>query len=155
METVMYRWFVRRNVRAAFAALSRGEISLIDNMALDVHHTFPGRGALGGKRTSREDVTAWLSRLYRVLPGLEFQVRAVAVDGWPWHTTVGVEWANEATLPDGSTYTNIGSHILTLRNGKIVAFHAYLNDVQAIDDALDRVAANGVDEATAPAINSA
>ncbi|MEV0220697.1 nuclear transport factor 2 family protein [Streptomyces sp. NPDC050704] len=151
----MYRWFVRRNVRAAFAALSRGEMSLIDNMAPDVHHTFAGRGALGGERTSRDAVAAWLARLYRILPGLEFQVRAVAVDGWPWHTTVGVEWTNHATLLDGSTYTNTGSHILTLRNGKIVAFHAYLNDVRAIDDTLVRLAAHGVDEAAAPAITSA
>jgi ketosteroid isomerase-like protein len=150
----MYRRFVRRNVCAAFAALSQGEMSLLANMAPDVHHTFPGRGALGGQRTTRDDVAAWLTRLYRILPGLDFHVRAVAVDGWPWHTTVGVEWTNEALLPDGTLYTNAGSHILTLRNGKIVAFHAYLNDVQAIDDALDRVAASGVGEAAAPAIVS-
>ncbi|MGI5498639.1 nuclear transport factor 2 family protein [Lentzea sp. CA-135723] len=151
----MYRWFVRRNVRAAFSALSRGEMSLIDNMAPDVHHTFPGRGALGGERSTREDVTAWLARLYRVLPGLEFRVRAVAVDGWPWHTTVGVEWTNEATLLDGSRYTNTGSHVLTLRNGRITAFHAYLGDVQSIDEALAHQAAGGLTEATAPAIVSA
>ncbi|MFD5749551.1 nuclear transport factor 2 family protein [Streptomyces sp. NPDC127033] len=151
----MYRWFVRRNVRAAFAALPRGEMSLIDAMAPDVHHTFPGRGALGGERTNREDVAAWLSRLYRVLPGLQFRVRAIAVDGRPWHTTVGVEWTSDAVLPDGTTYTNSGSHILTLRNGRIVAFHAYLNDVQAIDDALTRTAATGLPEAAAPAIISA
>ncbi|MFC9427324.1 nuclear transport factor 2 family protein [Streptomyces sp. NPDC056987] len=150
----MCRWFVRRNVRAAFAALSRGEMSLLDTMAPDVHHAFPGRGALGGERTTRDDVAAWLARLHRVLPGLQFQVRAVAVDGWPWHTTVGVEWTNEALLPDGSMYTNTGAHVLTLRNGKIVAFHAYLHDVEAIDDALDRVAASGVGEAAAPAIVS-
>ncbi|WP_344869077.1 nuclear transport factor 2 family protein, partial [Amycolatopsis ultiminotia] len=136
------------------AALSRGEMSLIHDMAPDVHHTFPGRGALGGQRTTRDDVAAWLTRLYRVLPGLEFHVRAVAVDGRPWHTTVGVEWTNEATLLDGSTYTNTGSHILTLRNGKIVAFHAYFDDVQAIDDALDRQAAHGIAEAAAAAIAS-
>jgi ketosteroid isomerase-like protein len=151
----MYRWFVRHNVRAAFAALSGGEMSLIANMAPDVHHTFPGHGALGGRRTTRDDVAAWLARLYRILPGLQFQVRAVAVDGWPWHTTVGVEWTNEATLLDGSTYANTGCHILTLRKGKIVAFHAYLNDVQAFDDALARVADHGVEEAAAPPITSA
>ncbi|MFP1155363.1 nuclear transport factor 2 family protein [Mycobacterium sherrisii] len=150
----MYRWFVRRNVRAAFAALSNGDMSLINNMAPDVHHSFPGRGALGGQRSTRDDVAAWLARLYRIMPGLAFKVRAVAVDGWPWNTTVGVEWSNDAVLPDGSTYTNLGTHILKLRNGKIVAFHAYLNDVNAVDAALDRLAAHGVDEAAARQIGT-
>ncbi|MEV1049188.1 hypothetical protein [Streptomyces sp. NPDC049916] len=65
-----------------------------------------------------------------------------------------MEWTSEAPLPGGGTYTNTGSHILTLRNGKIVSFHAYLNDVQALDDALDGVAADGLAEAAAPAIVS-
>ena len=90
-----------------------------------------------------------------MLPGLAFHVRAVAVDGWPWDTTVGVEWTNDATLLDGSTYTNSGSHLIKIRNGKIVSFHAYLNDVNAIDDALTRLAAHGIGEAAAPAISSA
>ena len=35
-----------------------------------------------------------------------------------------------------------------------MSFDAYLDDVAAIDDALARVAASGVDEATAPPIVS-
>lgn len=87
-----------------------------------MHHNFPSGGALGGERSTRDDVTAWLDRLYRVLPGLKFHVQAIAVDGWPWNTTVGVEWTNTATLLDGSPYTNTGAHILRIRWGKIVFF---------------------------------
>lgn len=150
----MYRTFVRHNVRGAFAALSSGSMSLLGAMNPDVHHTFPSSGALGGERTNRDDVAAWLQRLYRVLPGLRFDVLAVAVDGWPWNTTVGVEWTNTATLLDGSSYLNTGAHVLHLRNGKIVSFHAYLNDVDAVDAALARQAAHGLAEAAAPQIVS-
>lgn len=73
----MYRWFVRRNVRAAFAALSNGDMSLVNNMAPDVHHSFPGRGALGGQRSTRDDVVAWLARLYRIMPGRRALNKAV------------------------------------------------------------------------------
>ncbi|GAA4966751.1 nuclear transport factor 2 family protein [Pseudonocardia tropica] len=150
----MYRMFVRHNVRAAFAALSRGELGT-DDMAPDVRHSFPGAGALGGRRDDRDDVEAWLVRLYRVLPGLSFDVHAVAVDGWPWNTTVGVQWSSHAELADGSHYRNDGAHILRLRNGRIIAFHAYVDDVAAIDNALDRQAATGMTEAAAPQITSA
>lgn len=151
----MYRMIVRRNVRAAFAALSRGDTALLAAMSPDVHHTFPSGGALGGERGTRDDVAAWLDRLYRVLPGLEFNVQAIAVDGWPWNTTVGVEWTNTGTLLDGSSYTNTGAHILRIRWGKIVSFHAYFHDIAAIDNALARVAAHGVTEAAAPPILTA
>jgi ketosteroid isomerase-like protein len=95
---------IRRNIRAAFAALSRGDApALLANMSPHVHHTFPGHHALGGVRTTRDDVSAWFDRLFRLLPGLEFRIRALAVDGWPWNTTIGVEWTNTGTLLDGST----------------------------------------------------
>ncbi|MEV6039951.1 nuclear transport factor 2 family protein [Nonomuraea sp. NPDC052116] len=148
----MYRMIVRRNVRAAFAALSRGSMDLIDAMSPDVHHTFPGSGALGGERTRRDDVEVWLERLYRVLPGLEFHVRSVAVDGGPWDTRVGVEWDSVAPLLNGGTYTNSGAHVLRIRKGKIVSFHAYLHDVQALDDALAQQAEHGLKEASAAPI---
>lgn len=150
----MYRSFVRHNVRQAFAALSRGETSLLDAMDPQVHHSFPGHGALGGERTSREDVADWLARLYRVLPGLTFDVRAIAVDGPPWNTVVGVEWDSHATVLDGSAYRNRGAHVLRLRNGRIVAFHAYLDDAAALDDTLARLAAHGVEEAAAPPVGT-
>ncbi len=70
----MYRMIVRRIVRSAFAALSRDELSVLDAMSTDVHHSFPGEGALGGERHTRDDVAAWFHRLHRVLPGLRFPI---------------------------------------------------------------------------------
>jgi ketosteroid isomerase-like protein len=128
----MYRWFIRRQIRAAFAALSRGDgPEMVSHMSDDVHHVFPGRGPLGGERRSRTDVATWFDRLFRLLPGLQYRINALAVDGPPWDTRVGVEWTNLGPLRDGSTYRNTGAHVLRLRNGRIVSFHAYLHDHEA------------------------
>jgi ketosteroid isomerase-like protein len=149
----MYRMFVRRKIRQAFAALSRGDApALLAAMSPDVHHTFPGDHALGGERSTRDDVGSWLGRLFRLLPGLEFDIQTLAVDGWPWNTRIGVEWTNTGTLLDGSAYANTGAHILRVRNGKITAFHAYLHDLGRFTEALSRLSAHGLAEADAPPI---
>lgn len=121
-------------------------------MSLDVHHVFAGDGPLGGERRSRDDVAAWFERLCRLLPGLEFQIHTLAVDGWPWDTRVGVEWTNVGALLDGSAYRNTGADIIRLCNGEIVSFHAFLSDSQAFVDAIARRHAHGVDEAAAAPI---
>ena len=151
----MYHAIIRRKILGAFAALSRGDAaSLVAQMSPRVHHTFPGQHALGGERNNRDDVTAWLQRLFRLFPGLTFQVHAITVDGPPWNTVIGVEWTNTGTLLDGSSYHNAGAHILRLRWGRLTSFHAYLHDAQESADALVRLAAHGLSEATAPPIVS-
>ncbi len=149
----MYRWFVRRQIRAAFASLSRGDgDALTAHLSPTVHHAFPGNGALGGERHDLADVQAWFQRLFRLLPGLQFQIHTVAVDGNPLDTRVGVEWTNTGTLLDGSHYSNDGAHIIRLSRGKITAFHAYLNDPDELAAALARLSDHGLDEAAAPPI---
>lgn len=149
----MYHWFVRRQIRSAFAALSRGDApALTNHMSPDVHHSFPGHGALGGERHSLRDVKAWFDRLFEVLPGLQFQIHTLAVDGPPWDTRVGVEWTNSGRLLDGSSYSNTGAHILRLKNGHITAFHAYLNDTDELTQALRRLSEHGIEHAQAPPI---
>jgi len=149
----MYRFIIRRQIRAAFDALSRGDApALLANMSPHVNHTFPGHHALGGQRNTLDDVTTWFDRLFRLLPGLEFTITALAVDGWPWNTVIGVEWTNTGTLLDGTAYTNTGAHILRVRWGRITAFHAYLHDGQAFGDALARLSAFGIADADAAPI---
>lgn len=149
----MYKFVIRRKIHSAFAALSVGDApSMLTAMHPQVHHTFPGDHALGGERSDRDDVAAWFERLFRLFPGLRFDIRALAVDGSPLNTVIGVEWTNTATLLDGSSYTNTGAHILRVRRGKIVSFHAYLHDGEAFSAALARLSAHGLAEADAPAI---
>lgn len=93
----------------------------------------------------------WLERLVRVLPGLHFEIKKVAVSGLPRNTTVVVEWRDFATLAGGVPYVNDGTHVIGLRWGKVVSLHAYL-DTQVLIDALNIMGASGESEAIAPPI---
>ena len=151
----MYHLIVKRKIVAAFDALSRGDRdALIGQMSSHVHHSLPSNHALGGERTNREDVGAWLDRLFRLFPGLGFTVHAIAVSGPPWNTVIGAEWTNSGTLLDNSRYNNSGAHILGLRWGRLTSFHAYLHDADEPRQALLRLAAHGIPEASAPPIVS-
>jgi ketosteroid isomerase-like protein len=88
---MIYRAIVKRRARGIFANLSRGDWKpTTADIADDVHHVFPGANALGGERHSREAMERWFERLYRLLPEIEFDVRDVAVRGWPWDTAVAI-----------------------------------------------------------------
>lgn len=148
----MYHSIVRRNVQKLFEALGRGDVDYaVAGMAHRFEHIFPGNHTLGGTRHTPAGIRHWLERLMRVLPGLHFQIKNMAVSGWPWHTTVVVEWRDFATLVDGSPYVNDGAHAIQIRWGKVVVLHAYL-DTQIMIDALKTMQAGGVTEAGAPKI---
>lgn len=148
----MYHWVVRRLLRQTFAALSRGDYeSVLKGVSPSVTHTFSGTHALGGTRHSRDAMRRWFQRLYRLFPGLNFEIRNIAVSGWPWDTTAAVEWTDRATPADGSAYVNEGVHMIKLRLGKLVYLHAYL-DTQLAEALCRRLAASGLEEAAAPPI---
>lgn len=150
----MYRIIVRRIGLKAFQSLNRGETaSMLASMSPDVTHYFPGDHTLGGRRTNKADVARWFTRLTTLFPDMQFTVQGVASSGWPWNTMLAIEWTSHAPLPDGSSYDNLGTHVIRLRWGKIVSFHAYM-DSQTTAAALLRIAATGVTEATAPQIVS-
>ncbi|TMK21405.1 MAG: hypothetical protein E6G68_03485 [Actinobacteria bacterium] len=44
--------------------------------------------------------------MFRLFPGVRFEVRDVIVAGWPWNTRVAVRLGIDATLADGSPYRN-------------------------------------------------
>jgi hypothetical protein len=41
--------------------------------------------SLGGSRHTRDAMRRWFERLFRLFPDARFELRAVAVDGWPWN----------------------------------------------------------------------
>jgi ketosteroid isomerase-like protein len=150
---VIYRAIVKRKARGIFAALGEGDWpSATADMAADVHHIFPGANALGGERHSREAFEQWFQRLYRLIPEIEFEVRDVAVRGWPWDTAVAVEWIDRGKGADGTPYVNQGSHWIKLRWGKGVEVHAYL-DTEKVTTLLEGMAAAGIEEAAADPIS--
>jgi ketosteroid isomerase-like protein len=148
----MYHAIVRRKVERLFEGLGRGDVDYaVAGMAPRFEHIFPGDHTLGGVRHTRPGIRAWLERLFRVLPGLRFEIKHMAVSGTPWNTTVVVEWRDYATLADGAPYVNDGAHAIRIRWGKVVVLHAYL-DTQIMVEAMRSMAAAGVAEATAPRI---
>jgi len=148
----MYKTIVRRKARGVFEALSRGDWrDTLGDISPNVHHVFPGDNALGGERHSREAMSRWFERLFTVFPELEFEVREIAVRGWPWNTIVAIEWVDRARPSDGVAYENEGAHVMRLRWGKATYIHAYL-DTEKVTETCRRLAQGGMTEAAAPPI---
>lgn len=148
----MYHAIVRSNVRKLFDALGRQDVNyVVGGMARRFEHIFPGNHTLGGVRHTKPSIRAWFERLFRVLPGIKFSIKHMAVSGAPWNTTVVVEWRDTATLADGTPYVNDGAHAIQLRWGKVVVLHAYL-DTALMEDAMRTMTKAGVAEAAAPRI---
>ena len=152
----MYRAFVRRRIRATFVhELSRGDYpAVVSRTARDVEHTFPGEGALAGTRRSRDALRQWFERLFRLFPELRFEVDDIAVTGWPWRTVVTVRWRDWGLAADGEPYENRGCEVFEIRWGRATTISQYL-DTKVIDDSLERMAAAGIEEASAPPIGVA
>jgi ketosteroid isomerase-like protein len=149
----MYRAFVRRRIRRTFLdELSSGDHhAVVAHMAPTVEHSFPGEGALAGTRHSREALQRWFERLFRLFPVLRFAVDDIAVTGWPWRTAVAVEWRDWGEAADGEPYENRGSEVFEIRWGRATRLTQYL-DTKVIHDSLERMAAKGIEEASAPPI---
>ncbi len=148
----MYHAIVRRHARRAFDALSRGDYEAgLRGVAPDVHHVFAGSHAIGGERHGRDAMRRWFERLFRLFPKLEFEVRQVIVCGWPWNTSVAVEWRDRVTPAVGDPYVGEGTHVIRIRWGRAKYIHAYV-DTQLVAQACERMAAQGVEEAAAAPI---
>jgi ketosteroid isomerase-like protein len=150
----MYSYFVKKLIRHSFDHVNnRRWDALLKAVAPNVHHRFGGAHAIGGDRHDRETLRRWLERVGRVLPNLHLKVNNLWVKGWPWHTTVFVQWDGTATLLGGGSYVNRGLHAITLRWGKVHAIEVF-EDSQEVARGLAVQAAAGVDEAVAEQIVS-
>jgi ketosteroid isomerase-like protein len=147
----VYKRIVSRRVRGAFSALGKGDFApALEGVADDVHHVFAGDHPLAGERHSAEALERWFQRVFRLF-SLDFDVKQVAVAGWPWRTTVAVEWVAHVTPVAGPTYDNRGAHVIGIRWGRIVYIHAY-EDSQAVAAAFEKLREAGVEEADATPI---
>lgn len=148
----MYKTIAARRARKVFAALGTKDIdALLDGVADDVHHVFPGDHPLGGERHSSEAMRRWFERLYTLFPEIDFQVQRVAVRGWPWDMSVAVQWTDRGRAADGEPYENQGAHWIRLQRGKATLIRAYL-DTEKVSEGCRRMAAGGIAEAAAPPI---
>jgi ketosteroid isomerase-like protein len=148
----MYAFFVRKTVKQAFESLNQGNYeSVLEGISPSITHTFSGNHALGGTRHSIEAMRRWFQRLYLLSPELNFTIKNIAVSGFPWDTTIAVEWVDAAKPADGSEYVNEGVHFMKMRWGKIMYLHAYL-DTQLTAALCQRLTASGLAEAAAAPI---
>ncbi|MEQ1508336.1 MAG: nuclear transport factor 2 family protein [Myxococcota bacterium] len=150
---ILYRWFVERTIRRAFAALNRGDTGpILAGFAYPVEHGFSGDHALGGVRTTRATVEAWYARLRRVFPDLRFELDAVVVRGAPWATVAACSWTDRFTLPDGRIDGNRGVHLLHLRWGRVTRLWVHC-DTDRLVRLLGEIRDLGVTDAGLPPIS--
>ena len=151
----MYHAIVRHQLGRAFAAINRGDYSGIATQFAPHHcHVMYGSHALAGERHTLASTTRWYARLQRLLPGLRFDVHAIALTGWPWRTHATVTWTDHFGLPDGTQGSNQGVHEFELRWGRVhrLAVHC---DTARLQWYCERMAAAGLAEALAPPIADA
>jgi ketosteroid isomerase-like protein len=148
----MYKRIAAGRIRKAFEAIGAADHeAALDGVAEDVHHVFPGDNPIGGERHSRDAMLRWFERLGRLFPEIRFELQRVAVKGPPWDMWIAVQWTDAGRAADGEPYDNIGAHWIRIRRGRAVHIQAYL-DTGRVTAACDRMAAAGIDEATAPQI---
>lgn len=148
----MYSLIVRSQIRKAFEQLNKGNYpAIVKQFSPDAEHVFYGNSALGGRRHTPASIAKWYKRLPVIFPDLRFDLKSIGVSGWPWNTTVAVEWVDHFTLRDGTRESNQGVHLFRLRFGKVVSLHIYC-DTAKLDSILARLVEQGVNEAGASPI---
>jgi ketosteroid isomerase-like protein len=152
---MIYGYIVRKLIRQSFDHVNNHRWDeLLEAVVPDIHHRFAGAHALGGERHDRETLRRWFVRLGRVYPKLRLHLNRIWVCGWPWHTTVFVQWDARTTLLDGDdSYFNRGLHVITLRWGKVHAIDVF-EDTQEVARGLAVQASAGIGEAIAAQIVS-
>ena len=151
---MIYSWIVKSKIRQSFDHVNNHRWDeLLNSIAPTVHHRFLGTHAIGGERHDKDTLRRWFERLGRVLPNLHLTINRIWVKGWPWDTTVFVQWDGAATLLNGDPYAQHAIHVITLKWGKIHALDVF-EDSQAVAIALETQAAAGLEEAVAAQIVS-
>jgi len=145
----MYHAIVRRRVVGLFDAVSNGNArSVLEGLAPRFEHFFLGDHALGGSRFTLEKTRLWYERLYRLLPDISFDLRAIRISGPPWNTLVAVDWLESNSGTDGVRTSTPGVHVVRLAWGRMTYIGIYPDTVGVVTT-LQRLSRAGVAEATA------
>jgi len=148
----MYHGIVRRKLRHTFERLNAGDhAAVVALFGVQHEHSFPGAHPLGGTRHTLAATRRWYARLGLLLPDVQFEIRNLAVSGWPWRTTAAIEWSDRGTTADGAPFSNQGVHIVTLVWGRVVRLQIYC-DTDLLAAVCRRQAALGIVDADAAPI---
>lgn len=152
---MLYSYIVKKKIKQTFDHVNNHRWDdALKAVSPHVYHRVSGNHALGGVRHDKDGMLSWFERFGRVLPNLRIKVNHIWVNGWPWDTTVFVQWDATSTLLDGdSPYVNRGLHVFGLRWGKVYSLEEF-QDSQAAADGLAVQANAGIKEAGAKPVIS-
>lgn len=149
----MYQFIAKQKVRQGFQQISQADFApLLEQFAPDIHFTFAGDHAMAGNFHTREAVHQWFDRVHHLFPDLQLVPDRIFVAGPPWDMVVTTQWHVSASLLDGTPYKNNGIQVLRIRWGKVVEDHL-IEDTQLLVGVLQRLAGQGMTEASAPPIS--
>jgi len=138
----MYGAIVAGRVRSVWKRMSEGDVDAPVRMAAaTMSFRFVGDTQISAQFTGPAAFRSWLEGVFRLFPGVRFEVRDVIVAGWPWNTRVAVRLGIDATLADGSPYRNEAVQWIRLRWGKLIDDWV-LEDTATLNRAIDRQAAS-------------
>jgi ketosteroid isomerase-like protein len=124
---MVYRWLLRRQIRAGFEGLSPRDIDTLP-LADNIHFTYLGDHALAIEAHSADEVRAWLrEQLFGRIPGLRFEVQDLLVDGPPWATRAAIRYR----ALDGDKLVYRGVSFVRMSWARIVE-ERVLPDTQAV-----------------------
>lgn len=143
----MYHTIVKRIVRNGFANMSNGNYEAVLKMfAPDVKFKFYGDHALGETASDLQRTRAWFAKMFRIFPGIQFQVTHVFVQGLPWNTEICTHLRISLQLADGTPYENVAIQFVRLKWGRIYEDYV-LEDTQKLVGALAVQYQNGIADA--------
>jgi ketosteroid isomerase-like protein len=90
--------------------------------------------------------------MYRLFPGLRFEVKDVVAGGGPWHLRIFTRIDFVKPMPDGTPYVNVVMQRMVMRWGRITEVHT-LEDTQRCARLLAWQAKGGKAEAEASPIS--
>jgi ketosteroid isomerase-like protein len=148
----MYAAIVRHKLIAIFTALNQGDYEpMLASLAPRFEYRFEGDSPLSGARTEHVSMRLWWTRLYRLFPGLAFEIRDVAVTGPPWNTRIHVLMDFVVPYEPDGPYRNVVMQFMRMRWGKVWHVHT-LEDTERCARYLAWAHSAGTDEAHADAI---
>ena len=93
----------------------------------------------------------WWKRILDLLPGAQFEVLEVLVNGGPWRTRIAVRNRSPGPLPTAARNQTLVFQLMPLRWGRAASVES-LEDLQVLEKALQIVADHGKSEALADPI---
>jgi ketosteroid isomerase-like protein len=150
----MYHLVARQMARRFYGKLNQGDYEWIVRRYaphMPFGHKQEGNGALGGTRHSPAAAHRWFQRLFALIPTLHVEIKEVIGRGGPWHVALMIEWVASGTCADGQPFHDTGVQVVHIRWGRIIGARWY-HDTQAVAEACQRMAQNGIKEADGPPI---